>query len=42
MKKLTKKEILRHIKTAEEIIIALVSLAGWVKILLDTIKSISG
>ena len=42
MKKLTNKKILRYIKTAEEIIIALVSLAGWVKILLDTIKDICG
>ena len=40
MKKPTEKKILRCIKTAEKIVIALVSLAGWVKILLDTIKDI--
>jgi len=38
LKKPTKKEFHRWVKTAEELTIELISLAGWIKILIDTIK----
>lgn len=38
MKKLNKKELLELLATAEKLVIKIISLVGWIKILIDVIS----